>query len=759
VDGALEDAPLNKGFEFIGQRRLAFNGASEGTLTSGGYNPNPKSVHWGLEAGTLEFWCRPSWDADDGREHVFFHGVAYGHRLQSRLRKLNSDGGNRLEFTIADAGHMERRVRGSTFLRKGKWHHVATTWDFKKAHLQLFVDGQKVAEQGPETAPWPSSLVAEGGEKKSKGIGIMENDTRSLPMQAFIGGDKSWGEEYSAESVLDEFRISDVLRYTDDFTPSRQEFENDEHTRALFHFENERDGIHGSDDKFVRGHLGCELPVQEQEILLEVKKGDEIERHAVLVKPCASDGIFEANRAENRLTVTRPFRELPDPSFVEYRERQVILTVNGMDDDLAIHVGGDFEPLMRSVTFQRDDDISAETTHLPRWRANDNVVPFSVKDIAASLGAHAKNDVEKAHEVFQYVLQTTNYYDAHYCETLPTQHRPRVSYTLLKALNIYPFDQCGPMNHMLRKLFLAVGISSNNASGTHHQFEQAFYDGSWRLFDLSSRLYWLDRDDATVLSRCGLESDPFLKLRQGVDPNAWLRGRKSRATFGTAERPHNMHFPLRPGERVSICWHNEGRWFEVTGDREAIPLAKIPPYFGNGTIIYEPTAEGEATTLDNMELEFLDDNSSVLFAKDSAKPASLTYHVQSPYIFSDAQVSGSYNAQGSGSIKLFLSFDEGENWTEVWRNEDNNGEITVNLLDHITARYGYWLKLTFAPDNTVKVSNLKVRTTFVVSPLSLPGKLSLGDNRIRCVGITPTEPCDRPGCDESVPELELCSLG
>ena len=740
VAGALADAPLNRGFEFTGQRRLAFNGASEGTLTAGGYNPNPKSVHWGLEAGTLEFWCQPSWEVDDGREHIFFHGIAYGHRLQSRLRKLNASGGNQLEFTIADAECTERTVRGSAPLRKGEWHHIAATWDFPNGRLQLFVDGKRVAELGQEKEFWPSSLVAEGGDKKSKGIGIMPDDTRSLPMQAFIGGDKSWQEEHSAEAVLDEFRISDMVRYTDDFTPARQEFEIDEHTRTLFHFENELDGIHDADDRFVRGHLGCELPAQEQEILLKVKKGDEIERHVVLVKPHASDDVFEANRAENRMTVTRLSPKLPDPRLVEYREREISYTVNGTNDNLTIHVGGDFDPLMRSVTFQRTDNGSTETSLLPRWWANENVVPFSVADIATTLGVCAKDDAEKAHETFKYALKTTNYYDAHYCETLPTQHRPRVSYTLLKALNIYPFDQCGPMNHMLRKLFLAVGISSNNASGTHHQIEQAFYEGSWRLFDLSSRLYWLDRDKTTVLSRRGLEADPYLKLRQGGDPNAWLRGRKSRATFGNAERPHNMDFPLRPGEQVSICWHNEGRWFEVTGDRETIPLAKIPPYFGNGVIIYEPTAEGEATTRDNMAVEFPGDGSSVLHAKEPGKPASLTHHAQSPYIFSDAQISGGYSAREPDAIRLFLSFDEGENWTEIWHNEDDSGKITANLLDHITARYYYRLKLALAPGATAKVTDLKVRTTFVVSPLALPGKLSRGDNRIRFVGGPVTSP-------------------
>jgi hypothetical protein len=743
AEGALENAPLNRGFEFTGQRRLAFNGASESTLTSGRYNPNPKSVHWGLEAGTLEFWCRPSWDADDGVERVFFQGVAYGHRLQSHLRKLDASGGNQLEFTIADAGCEQRTVRGPASLQSGKWHHIAATWDFPKAHLQLFVDGKRIAEHGPGTVPWPSSLVAEGGDKKSKGIGIMEDDTRSLPMQAFIGGDRSWDMGRSAESVLDEFRISDNVRYTEDFVAPRREFSADEHTRALFHFENERNGVHDSDDRFVRGHLSCELPVQQQEAVLEILERDEIKRQMVVVKPHASDELFEANRASSRMTVTRPFRELPDPRFVEYREQQVEHAVQGMDDCLTLRVEGDFEPLMRSVTFQRADSASAKTTLLPRWRANDNVAPFSVEDIKATLGANAKNDAEKAHEVFKYTLETTNYYDAHYCETLPAQHRPRVSYTLLKALNIYPFDQCGPMNHMLRKLFLAAGISSSNASGTHHQFEQAFYDGGWRLFDLSSRMYWLERDNATVLSRGGLEDDPYLKLRQGGDANAWLRGRRTRATFGSAERPHNMDFPLRPGERVSICWHNEGRWFEVAGDREPIPLAKIPPYFGNGAIVYEPIAEGEAITLDNMEVELLNDGSSELRAKDPAKPAALIYHAQCPYILSDARVSGSFAAQEPGAVKLQYSplikgvgglSDAGENWTEVWHNESSGGEITVSMLDQVTARYDYWLKLAFAPSDNTKVTNLKVRTTFVVSPLALPGKLSLGDNHISFVG-------------------------
>jgi len=490
VEGALETAPVNRGFEFTGMRRLAFNGASEGTLTAGKFNPNPRSVHWGLEAGTLEFWCRPLWNADDGAEHIFFEGVAYGHRLQSRLRKLGSPGKNQLEFTIADAGGQLRTVCGSTALREGRWHHIAATWDFPKARLQMFADGQRVAEQGPGSHPWPRSLVAIS-DKKSKGIGIAEEDSRSLPMQAFIGGDRTCSPKYAAEAVLDEFRISDISRYNKNFAAPCKEFQTDPHTRVLFHFENKSCGIHDSDDGFVRGHLACELPPQEQKVPLEILANEEIERRLVLIEPQPSVGLFEANRAENRLTVTRSFHKLPDPRLVDYRLREIERIVTGADDDFVLKVGGDFEPLMCSVTFQHLESSTDRTTMLPRWRANDNVVPFSVETIAATLAPDAASDSEKAFETFKYALQTTNYFDAHYCETLPTRHRARVSYSLLKALNIYPFDQCGPLNHMLRKLFLAVGISSNNSSGTHHQFEQAFYQGSWRLFDLSPRLYWL----------------------------------------------------------------------------------------------------------------------------------------------------------------------------------------------------------------------------------------------------------------------------
>ncbi|MBC8443343.1 LamG domain-containing protein, partial [PVC group bacterium] len=737
VQGARETAPLNRGFEFTGQRRLAFNGASEGTLTSGRLNPNPESVHWGVQRGTLEFWCRPSWNANDGVERIFFTGFGYLYRLQSQLRKLRAEGENHLEFAIADSNRRLHRINGPAPLRAGHWHHIAATWDLPKAHLQLFVDGQLVGAEGPGPKPWASTR-APNGPKKLKGIGISATDKRSVPMQAFIGGrvvEKKWPPRDAAEAVLDEFRISDSVRYTAAFQPAQQEFVLDENTRALFHFENESYGVHDSDDGFVRGYLACELPPQEETVLLATYGNDRIECREVVLRPHAPEDLFEANRGESRLPCVRPVRALPDPRFIDYRERYVERIVDEDDDGFTLEVGGDLEPLMRSATFELADGAHTRTTRLPRWRANDNVVPLSVESIGATLAADVAGDADKAIEVFRHALLTGDYYDAHYCETLPNgRHRSRVSYTFLKALNVYPFDQCGPQNYTVRKLFLAAGISSNDAPGTHHQFQQAFYHGGWRLFDLAARNYWLNRDNETLLGLRGLGDDPYLRLRGSTVVNSYFPGQPSSARFGSPVRPHSMDFPLRPGERVSLCWHNEGRWFEVTGNRRAISLARIPPYFGNGAILYEPTAEGEAATFDNLSVEVMDDGSRLLRAESSAKASALIYRTECPYIFSDAQVRGKYRASAPDTITLSLSFDHGKRWHKVWSNSSKAGAVAADLRKRVTGRYAYWLRLKLARGSGATVAGLRVRTVFVHAPRSLPGKLSLGKNRISFVG-------------------------
>lgn len=737
VAGALPSAPVNHAFEFRGKRRLAFNGGSEGTRTNN-VDGDASTVHWGLERGTLELWCRPNWDAEDGVERTLFYGLAYNHRLQSQLRKRGSDGRNALEFASVDSGGTRRSVSGQADLRAGVWSHLAATWDFPRAQLQLFVNGRLIGSTGPGDKPWPCSRqhTVEG---MPPGMGISETDTRSLPMQAFLGGDRNWDEAGSAQAALDEFRISDSVRYQGDFTPPREEFVVDAATRALFHFEDDGQGVHSADDGLVGGYLGCDVDPELEQVSFEMRTGDAVAQRLVTVRPHASEALFQANRAENRMKVTRPVEQLPDPRFIDFRTRSVERVVRGDGEELQVTVGGDYQPLMRAITFEHAAEGQPRATLLPRWRANDNVVPFSFQSLAETLAPGAKDDAQKAFEVFRYALQSTNYYDAGYCETLPTRHRERVSYTLLKHLNMYAFDQCGPLNFTMRKLLLAAGISSNDAPGTHHQFEQVFYDGSLRLLDLSPRMYWLNWDNKTRLSLRGLEENPYLKVRQGGDANAWLPGRRSQASFGTAERPHSMDFNLRPGERASVSWHNEGRWFELTGKREPIRLEKIPPYYGNGALLCDLTVEGGACDRTNLSVARTPEGPAFSLARADA-PGVLIYKAQCPYIFSDGKLTGQYSAASAGEITVSVSFDEGKSWQQLWSNPGVTGALSVDLRDQIMARYVYWLKLELGAGSKARVLSPQVRSVFVVSPLSLPGRLRLGDNRIRFVAGPVTSP-------------------
>ncbi|HRU05692.1 MAG TPA: hypothetical protein P5137_07940 [Candidatus Brocadiia bacterium] len=719
--------PHNASFEFTGQRRVAFNGASDACVSTGRYNATPGATHWGVTAGTIDFWIKPAWDAGDGKQHILFDAKAYMHRLQSSVRKMSNGD---LEFLIVDSAEKTHVVRAKAPFKAGQWSHVAATWDHARASLQLFVDGKRLAVLGPEAKPWPASPTPES-KMDVKGMGVDDGDKRTVPMQAFIGGDHRFRSDISAEAAMDDFRVSDVVRYTADFTPPASPAVVDEHTRALFPFDGGFDGVHAGDDQYVHGHPACELQPRRETANLDVLGANgAVEARVVKVCPYPAPEVFEANRAETRLPVTRPFTPPPDPRFVEYRERQAKLSTAS---PAAIDVQGDYAPWMRTLTF----DAPAKPLLLPRWRANDNVVPYSVASLRETLATGIADDAEKAIRIMKYANETTNYYDGGYCESLPTLHRPRTSYTLIKALNIYPFDQCGPLNHTLRKMFLAAGISSTNESGTHHQFGQAFYKGQHRLFDLSSRVYWLRRDDVHVTSRRGLEDDLWLKLRQGGDPNAWFPGRFSAATFGQAERPHSMDFPVRPGERVAFSWQNEGRWFELVRQREPITLARIPPMFGNGVIVFEP-AQGGPIALDNIKLQ-TGANGPELTAIDPAKPSSVTYDAACPYIFTDAHLAAAWAAPASVEAAVTISFDNGAKWVDVWRGAGAQNQMNVNLRNQVSARYAYKLRIAFTP-GAVTLSGLNVRSVFAASPFVHPETLRLGANKLALYGAQPAAP-------------------
>lgn len=97
----------------------------------------------------------------------------------------------------------------SGFLSFG-WHHAALTYDGATGGVAVYFDGK---EQGSSSCP------------------SISNSDGTLR----VGQGPRAGDEL--EGAIDEIRISAIVRYSGDFTPPMAPFTCDEHTRALWHFD------------------------------------------------------------------------------------------------------------------------------------------------------------------------------------------------------------------------------------------------------------------------------------------------------------------------------------------------------------------------------------------------------------------------------------------------------------------------------------------------------------------------------------------
>jgi len=127
---------------------------------------------------------------------------------------------------------------------ESRYVHVAGVFDGGRA--RFFVDGREKAR--PETAS--VDLGPDDGHRVSSERG----EPRLFDKGFWIGSrreDSEMGGFF--QGTIDEVRISNIARYTEDFTP-QDRFEPDEHTMALYHFdEGQGDVLH---DSSGNGHHG-----------------------------------------------------------------------------------------------------------------------------------------------------------------------------------------------------------------------------------------------------------------------------------------------------------------------------------------------------------------------------------------------------------------------------------------------------------------------------------------------------------------------
>ena len=196
--------------------------------------------HINPEQGTIEFWVKPHFSLPTGKNErytLFF----WGH--SSNLNSINLSMFWVIFKTIIISGSYKPHVLDVRFdkpleeLKKWqaeKWHHIAFTWNCNDANerskMELFIDGKSVGK---------------GPQKDKSFIKFRKGD---FPI--YIGAARSTDSSPEkinlspANAVIDELRISDTIRYSENFIPSKKEFVPDKDTKALFHFNGEKNGIY-----------------------------------------------------------------------------------------------------------------------------------------------------------------------------------------------------------------------------------------------------------------------------------------------------------------------------------------------------------------------------------------------------------------------------------------------------------------------------------------------------------------------------------
>jgi len=201
--------------------------------------------------GTIEFWMKPNWHTcelrPEGSKALIYLTAADGknwslwHYVKPRSRNSYHD----FLFSHVLYGYFYsdglakystlRRYRRTVF-EPGEWTHVAWVWGKE--------DGITPRNPPYHTKVRDEVLIARifvnGKQGSNTGYRWYGNDPVHMPTALSIG---RYYASANIDAAVDELRVSDVQRYTSDFVPSREtEFELDEHTRALFHFNGDLGG-------------------------------------------------------------------------------------------------------------------------------------------------------------------------------------------------------------------------------------------------------------------------------------------------------------------------------------------------------------------------------------------------------------------------------------------------------------------------------------------------------------------------------------
>ncbi len=190
---------------------------------------------------TIEFWLRADSGANQqpavecGPNVAWINGnIVLDRDRYGQDRKFGlSLAGGRPVFGVSGAGSGDLTVCGSSRLDDGTWHHLAVTRERATGAIALFVDGRRDA--GAARGPMGDISYPDKGRPQNSCGGPCD---RSDPFLVLGAEKHDVGPDYPPfRGDLDELRLSTVIRYRDNFAVPTAQFQPDEATAALYHFD------------------------------------------------------------------------------------------------------------------------------------------------------------------------------------------------------------------------------------------------------------------------------------------------------------------------------------------------------------------------------------------------------------------------------------------------------------------------------------------------------------------------------------------
>ena len=703
--------PGDTSLRLSGKSCFFFNTSGQEVWAEGKQLRNINDFFYTFGGGTVECFVKPAkWNKDNNilLQAANTINSVKGMYLERRLALFELSylpGKKELTLYLKDGKDNVFKKSVKADLVCGKWYHLAAQWDNKNG-VQLYIDGKQVLND-PEYKFIP---VDTGKAEKYPNTRNAHQFNVGNHVSVARGGDKAINGRPDFVGEVDLLRISSVTRYKKDFTPAT-DFKVDKSTRALFKFDRSFDGTTGSRSGFISGSLRD----------YKGKRDQKISYHGKMVQYTPEKVVDDAHQDKVLCRLNYPV--VPTAKDFKSSYRAVSKNFNAAP-------GAEF-----SIDLDRDvrmDSIEITNTGKdailhPAVVRRGEVDPRSFGDISDTLDLNTTPHRERAYRIFNFLLGASDYYINYPVDFIPTQESPRQAINLaLVMLNSYCGFECGPLNNLAALMFSCSGLlPASQTAGYAHSFEQVFYDGKNRVFDLSAQKFFPGFDNEAAASLKDIEEEPAIINRTGSSPDHFIRLTTRSYMVNALDFREKVGVTIKNGEVLRIYFSNNGEFNDLNmshvfkrkvtqdvedyssriGVKSQFPIRRVQrpfPHMGSSFLSFSGKPSAHAGAFCRMTKE------------------SFCYPVDSSYVI----VGGRYSAENSDGTfaEIELSVDGAKTFKKLKR---SNG--VYDLKYEIMGHHNIILKINSAPG---KVKKFLARTQMMTNPRVLTGKLVKGKNHL-----------------------------